>query len=412
MKKFISLLSVFLMLSMVGCGSSQNGSKSGGESEGEIAFWVYEPQSMDDKTKLDDLVKVFEDENDVNVKITYIPKDNFNTKLNAAIAVQKGPDVSYLDQPLIAKFEEDELLFDITDLLNNSEKASVEDYFSGAFDTNKVDGKVYGLPLSMTTVALYYNKDLVANPPKNWDEWVSISKDVYVKDQIAAFEGIGGGGWGAWLLPAFIHSAGGSMVNEDETAVTFGEQPGIDSLNLLVNLLKYSDQSVRESQNAFGNGLVAFKVSGPWEIDSFKTNFPNLNFGVTLIPAKDSFTSYSNIGGDNLVVYKDSTNAESGYELIEFLTNEKNSETMAEITGNFPININAAKADKYTSDEYLSVFMKQMETAVARPRLTDWLKVNDEVIGTALDEVFVGQEDPAKALKTANEKASQILFEK
>ena len=30
---------------------------------------------------------------------------------------------------------------------------------------------------------------------------------------IAAFEGIGSGGYGAWLFPALVQSAGGTMVN-------------------------------------------------------------------------------------------------------------------------------------------------------------------------------------------------------
>lgn len=46
-----------------------------------------------------------------------------------------------------------------------------------------IDGKIYGLPLSVDTMALYYNKDLldragVPEPPKTWDEFQAAVKKV------------------------------------------------------------------------------------------------------------------------------------------------------------------------------------------------------------------------------------------
>lgn len=397
MKKIV-ILTIVLVLLLSGCGN-------GGGSKNKLSFWAYEPQSMEDKDLLDNLVKQFEEENDITISVTYIPKDSFNTKLNSSIAVEKNPDISYLDQPLIAKFANDEILLDVTELIDNQ-----SDYFPGALETNVVNGKLYGLPMNMTTVALFYNKDLVSEAPTTWAEWLEIAEEIYIKDEIAAFEGIGGGGWGAWLLPAIVHSGGGSMVNADETEVTFANEAGIEAISTLVELQNYSDQSVRDSQNAFGNGLIAFKISGPWEIGGFQTNFPNLNFGVALIPSIDGKSSASNIGGENIVAYQNTANPEMAAKFIQFLTNEENSHVMAAVTGNFPANSLAAQDEKYSQDEYLSVFMEQMNTSVARPRLNDWLKVNDEVIGSALDEIFVGRAEVKATLENAETRANSILF--
>jgi ABC-type glycerol-3-phosphate transport system substrate-binding protein len=391
-------------LVLAGC----TGSGGPGASSDALTFWAYEPNSKAQKDSLDQLVASFEKDHDVDVKVTYVPKDGFNTKLNSSITVGRNPDVSYLDQPLVPKFAEDGLLSDLTERL--ADGLGADSFYPGAMDTAEVDGKVYGVPLSMTTVALFYNTALVAAPPADWDAWVASAKSVHVPDKVAAFEGIGAGGYGAWLFPALVQSAGGSMVNADQTAATFGEQPGIEAATLLVELQKYSDQAVRESQNAFGNGLIAYKISGPWDIEALQTNFPNLQFATAPIPAAAGHESSSSIGGENLVVYANSGKQDLAYEFVEYLTNARGNAAMAAVTGNFPTNVEAAETLGYASDPYLGAFAAQLETAVARPTLTDWLKVNDEVVGSALDEILVSGGDPATVLPKAQQNADQILF--
>lgn len=382
-------------------------SGEGGSSDA-LTFWAYEPNSKAQKDSMDALIVKFEGENDVDVKVTYVPKDGFNTKINSSIAAGRNPDVSYLDQPLIPKFADDGLLLDLTDQLESG--LGEDSFYPGAMSTNVVDGRVYGLPLSMTTVALFYNKSLVAAPPADWDEWVQSAASVYVPDQIAAFEGIGAGGYGAWLFPALVQSDGGSMVNADQTKATFGEQAGVDAAQLLVDLQKYSDQAVRESQNAFGNGLIAYKVSGPWDIEALQTNFPDLEFGVAPIPAAAGHESSSNIGGENIVVYANSTKAELAYKFAEYLTDAEGNAVMAGVTGNFATNIRAAESLGYSADPYLGAFSTQLQTAISRPTLSDWLKVNDEVVGAALDEILVSGGDPKTVLAKAQSTADSILF--
>lgn len=386
-------------------GCSAGGAGAGSDS---LEFWAYEPNSMAQKEALDQLITEFEAANDIDVRVTYVPKDSFNTKLNSSIAVGRNPDVSYLDQPLTPRFAADGLLLDITEQLEAGLGADA--FAPAAMETNVVDGRVYGVPLSMTTVALYYNKALVETPPATWEEWLDSARDVYVPNTTAAFEGIGGGGWGAWLFPAFVHSGGGSMVSPALDAATFGDEAGVDAASFLVELQKYSDQAVRQSENAFGNGIVAYKVSGPWEIEALAKNFPNLEFGVAPLPAREGFSPVSNIGGENLVVFSNSTKQELAYELVEFLTNAEGMTVMAGVTGNFATNLEAIASLDYASDPMLGVFATQLENAIPRPTLTDWLKVNDEIIGSALDSIFVSGEDPKTVLVDANNRANVILF--
>lgn len=399
-----AVLAAGIAVALVGC----TGGAGGGVAESDsLEFWAYEPNSLSQKEALDALIAEFEAENAIDVRVTYVPKDSFNTKLNSSIAVGRNPDVSYLDQPLTPQFAADGILLDITDRLDAGLGADA--FTPAAMETNVFDGRAYGVPLSMTTVALYYNTALVPTPPTTWDEWLQSAEDVYVPNTTAAFEGIGGGGWGAWLFPAFVQSGGGAMISPVDNSASFGDAAGIEAANFLLQLQEFSDQAVRQSENAFGNGIVAYKVSGPWEIEALSKNFPNLEFAVAPLPSKDGGPSASNIGGENLVIFENSTKQDLAYALIEHLTDVDGMQVMAGVTGNFATNIEAAAALNFGADPNLAVFEAQLQNAIPRPNLDQWLKVNDEVIGSALDAIFVSGSDPATVLADANERANVIL---
>lgn len=398
-------LAAGMTIALAGCTAGAGGGAAQSDS---LEFWAYEPNSLSQKEALDTLIAEFETENEIDVRVTYVPKDSFNTKLNSSIAVGRNPDVSYLDQPLTPQFAADGILLDITDRLEAG--LGVDAFTPAAMETNIVDGRVYGVPLSMTTVALYYNTALVQTAPTTWDEWLQSAKDVYVPNTTAAFEGIGGGGWGAWLFPAFVHSGGGTMISPVDSSATFGDAAGIEAADFLLQLQDYSDQAVRQSQNAFGNGIVAYKVSGPWEIEALSKNFPNLEFAVAPLPSRDGGPSASNIGGENLVVFENSTKHDLAYAFVEHLTDVDGMQVMAGVTGNFATNIEAAEVLNFSADPNLAVFELQLQTAIPRPTLSQWLKVNDEVIGSALDSIFVSGGDPATVLSDANARANVILF--
>ncbi|MFZ5817946.1 MAG: ABC transporter substrate-binding protein [Bacillota bacterium] len=373
-----------------------------------INFWAYEPDNPEAKKTLEGIVDSWNKANpDIQVKLSTLPRDTWYDKLNAAIAGKVGPDITYLDQPLVPKWAKEGTLLEITAMADGPKGIKRDEYIKGALDTNIVGGKLYGLPLNMTAVAMFYNKDLVPNPPKTWDEWLAVSKQVYKKGEVSAFEGPWGGGWGAWLFPAFGGTNDCYMANEANTEVTFNSPQCVETFKFLHEIFKNNDWEVITSNEAFGNGKVAMKVSGPWDVVHYKNNFPKLNFGVTLIPKKTRYAS--NIGGENIVILKDTKHPEEAFQVLKYLTNDENSLKFATVTGNFPIRVKAAEDAKYKNDPYLSVFMEQMKYALARPRIDEWLKINDEILGAVLDDLQQKGKDPKPILDEAAQKANALI---
>jgi multiple sugar transport system substrate-binding protein len=408
----LMLVATLLLGILSGCSkkpASDSNQQAGGKKETvKLSFWAYEPDNPEAKRTLEAIVADFnKTHSDIQLELATIPRDAWQTKLDTAIAGGVAPDISYLDQPLVPKLAKEGVLLDLTPYADGPNGIKREEYVTGALNTNIVNGKLYGLPLSMTAVALFYNKDLVPNPPTTWDEWIDVAKKVYKKGQVSAFEGPFGGGWGAWLFPAFAGTAGCMMASPDNTKVTFNDQGCVDAAKMLMELKKYNDKDVVESQDAFGLGKIATKVSGPWDVVHYKNNFPKLNFGVALIPKKTQFAS--NIGGENLVVFKTTKHPEAAFEALKWLTNDENSLRFATVTGNFPIRVKAAQDPKYQNDPYLKVFVEQMKYALARPQINEWLKINDEILGTALDDIFMKGKDAKQVLDEAAAKANQLI---
>ncbi len=402
----IGMFALATVLTLSSCGNSSNESSGGSEENKKIVFWAYEGASIEGEKILEDVIADFEAKTNIEVEVLAVPRADFATKLASSIAVGQGPDIAYMDQPDVSRYAADGLLVDYTDKMSD---INVDDYYEGAYETNVIDGKLYGLPLNHTTVAIFYNKDLVDGPASTWDEWIADSKKVFEDNngEVAAFEQMWGGGGGAWLFPAFVHSGGGSMVNEDETAVTFGEQAGVDAVNLILDIYEYSPHEIRTASNAFMNGLVAYKLSGPWEIGAFDE--AGLNYGVMKIPSKDGGIQYSNIGGENVVAFKDGQDSDSAWELMKYLTSSDVNSEIVKVTGNYPANKNS-DISEYLAHEGYSVFFEQLETAVPRPaKIVNWTKINDDYIGAALDKALVDGEDPATVLKEAQDSANEIL---
>lgn len=412
-KIVIGILVFALAFALTGCSGSGNEDVSNKAEKGkvELSFWAYQPENKGGIKELEDIVKSFNETNqNIDVQLTMVPHGDFTTKINAAIAAEKAPDISYLDQSLSPKFAKDNILLKLDKYINGEKGINLEEFYQGALNTNKVKDSFYGLPLNQVAVALFYNKDLVHNPPETWEELLEISKSIYEESngQKAAFEVPAGDGWGAWLFPAFVAANGGRMANEDTGKATLNEKPVVEALELWKKLKEYSPNKVIKSSNAFENDSVGMKISGPWEIYGYQENFPDLNYGISLIPHKQGESSGSNIGGENIVAYNSTKHPEAAWEFMKYLTKDKVQMRLSKVTGNFPIKLAVAKEDRFTKDKHLSVFMEQMKTSQARPRIEEWVQINDEVIAKAIELGLDGR-DAQEALDWANKRANEII---
>jgi ABC-type glycerol-3-phosphate transport system substrate-binding protein len=368
-----------------------------------VEFWYYQPTPEQSK-QVKELLKRFEEtEPTITVRLTEIPKDDYNTKLSSALGGGRGPDAGYLDQPLMARYANAGQLAEVP-----AGTITESDFYDGALRTNKISGKLCGIPLQQTTVALFYNRKLVSTPPVTWDELVAESARVHRENpNLAGVNVPKGEGFGAWVFPAFVASAGGTMLDEGNRRIAFADPPAQEALALWHKLLESSPRQITNSENPFHKGLAAMMFSGPWEVLAIRQQFPQLDFGVAPLPRKN--VAASNIGGDNGVVFRKARNPDAAWKWLRFLSDATHNAEFSNITGNFPTNRKAAQAAKINTDPAFKVFVDQLETAQARPTVPEWIQINDEYLAKAIEEGVDGGRSPADALADAAARARKLL---
>lgn len=386
-----------LAMSLAACGGTSASAAN------TVNFWYYQP-TAEQAAKIKKLADEFESSHPkVHINLVQVPKDDYNTKLASALANHHGPDAGYMDQPQMARYAGAGQIAQVP-----SGTVNEADYFPGAFQTNVVDGKLYGVPLQQTTVVLFYNTDLVPTPPTTWDQLVATAKEVHAKHpDIAGVSLPKGDGFGAWLFPGFVASAGGTMLDEKDKQIEFTQPPAQKALALWRTLLASSPRKITNTDSAFQKGLAAMMFSGPWDILGIREQFPQLHFNVALMP-KD-VQEASTIGGDNGVVFSGAHNKRAAFQWLQFLSDAKHNAEYADITGNFPTNVQAAAESSLADDPQFKVVLEQLKTAVARPTVKDWIQINDSYIAKAIEEAVDGGAPPAEALDTAGQRASKLL---
>lgn len=416
MKRVITMILAVVMLMamaipMVGCDNS------GDDDDKTLRLMVYSPETNAQKEAYREMIAKFMEQTGVKVTINFVPKDNYNTKLTTSFKTAKNaPDVFFLDQPTLADFAEHCMNLDEGFFAAEGEDGlHLSDFYQVAVDTVQYKGSTLAVPFSLTSTILLYNKSLVDEVPTNWEQW----RNMQVENGCALFGGIGSGGYASWYFQAFLKSAGGDMIENEQ--VVFNNEAGQTAASMLVDLYAKSPSSVRESANAFTNGKVMFVLAHNSDIINYYTSNPTFfdsDLGATLfIPQETDGTSYSNIGGENIAINKDTDMAEEAKQLVKFLLQEENVNTA--IGNNFSAVREFAKvrtADPITGSAYsqklqevLGVVLKQLDTASARPVVKGWIKVNDNYLGTALSNILNGSDTVQSALDTAKAQAEKVI---
>ena len=164
-----------------------------------------------------------------------------------------------------------------------------------------VGGRIYGLPLSLDTMALYYNKDLldragIAEPPKTWDDFQAAVKKItrYNKEtnkisQAGVALGTGNNIPGADDLVYLLANQSNIPFVTDNGQATFNAG---DSSAMMGVLIFYTDfaNSTRDTYSwnedmgnaldQFVNGSLGFFFGYSYHLPIIRGRAPQLNFGI------------------------------------------------------------------------------------------------------------------------------------
>lgn len=402
------------------CGTNTSSSSPGAGGPASQAPAVSPPASVsgtltvwamgNEGVKLKDLATKFEAANPgTKVNVTPVDWGVAVDKLQTAIAGHQTPDVSQMGTDMMGQFAETQALEPVP---ANFQQGT---FFQSAWNTNVVDGTVYGVPWYVETRMLYYRTDIakkagITAAPATWDDLAADAK---------ALQSKGGAKWGIALgtknwqeyFP-FLWSNGGQVV-DDSGKFQLNSPQAVEALTFYDSFFKdgLAPKSVPEGFDitpAFVSGTHPMFFSGPWHIgllrDAGGAGFKD-KWALAPIPKKVSSTSF--IGGGNLVVYKDSKNKDLAWKFVQYLTDPKTQVDWYEDVTDLPA-VQAAWDDPaLKSDPNVAAFGEQLKSTQAQPAIPTWSEVSD-ALNSTLEKMTTGHLDAKAAADEMQQEAEKI----
>ncbi len=170
-KKVTSLLLASLMaMSMMACGGSgESASDAGADSgdatatemkgsvEGELTVSIWDENQ---RAGLQEIIDEWSEQSGVKATIQVVGWDDYWTLLEAGASGGELPDVFWMHSNQAQKYMENDMLMDLTDKIDASDKIDMANYYEGIVDLYQLDGKQYAVPKDIDTIALWYNKTI------------------------------------------------------------------------------------------------------------------------------------------------------------------------------------------------------------------------------------------------------------
>lgn len=329
---------------------------------------------------------------DIRLDIVKMDWEVARDRILSAINDGGTPDICQVGTTWMAEFESTKSLMALDDLLFLSSEISKENFFNGPWQTNVIDGKLYGIPWYFETRLLFYRKDLLKaqerqSPPQTWEELQEtaklLTKDLDGDGQTDVY-GLSLSSFDAKTIAPFVWQNGGTLFNSSLTATTLCGSRERESLKFYINLFRdgYVLPKEENSIDAFVEGRCAMTIAGPWYVTILRKELAEKNYlwGMTTLPKKMYGTSF--FGGSNFVVFNSCKNKKEAWRFLEFLSRPENQASWFQAISALPA-VKAAweKPTAFTNPIYMKIFQNQLQDAKTFPSIPQI-----EIITTALEK--------------------------
>lgn len=379
-----------------------------------VSYW--HTMSDPEVEALEQVIAAFEEQHpDIHIEPTRYAYDDFKSALLTSIAGGEAPDTARLDIIWVPEFAELGALVALDEAMPDFD-AVTDSAFPGPLSTNHWQGNYYGLPQDTNTQVLLWHKERFSEagldgPPETTDEFAQVA--CQLSDPENDQYGYAMGGTYFWAPAPLFYAMGGQVVDEDITTASgyINGPESVAAFQMLVDL--YDDGCL--SPNLLGGGIgtaqghatgqYAMIVDGPWMVDIYAADFPDFDVNFALVPKGPDGTTSSVVGGQNVVVFKQSENQDAAMTWAKFLLNDEAQLTMAE-RGVIP-----TRADLIGNEQlpdYFGIFLEQLKTAQARVPHPQWSEM-DNAINNAFQRMLRGDQTVQEALDQAAGEINALL---
>ncbi|MCL6445677.1 MAG: maltose ABC transporter substrate-binding protein [Alicyclobacillus sp.] len=276
----------------------------------------------------------------------------------------KGPDVLFgMPHDNNGTFQAEGLLAPVPDGLINP-----KDYSKSVIDAVTIQGKMYSLPVSAQTTALFYNKKMIKTPPKTWQEFVKdANKYGFAYDQANLY-----------FDYAFIGGLGG-YVFKDKNGTLDPNDIGLDTPGAIKAFTLMHDMDAKYhwmkptttgaiAKAQFIAGKLGMYISGPWDVPDI--NNSKVPYGISVLPKlSNGHPATPFMGVITTIVNSRSRTQAADWSLAEALSGASAQLQYFNASEQVPTLTKLQKSVTVQSDPYFKAFADQINHAVPMPNI-------------------------------------------
>ncbi|WP_276575721.1 maltose/maltodextrin ABC transporter substrate-binding protein MalE [Pantoea alhagi] len=330
--------------------------------EGKLVIWINGDKGYNG---LAEVGKKFEQ--DTGIKVTVEHPDKLEEKYPQVAATGDGPDIIFWAHDRFGGYAQSGLLAEVS-----PDKALQDKIYPFTWDAVRFNGKLIGYPVAVESLSLIYNKDLLPNPPKSWEEIPALDKALRAKGKSALMFNLQEP-YFTWPLIA----ANGGYAFEKENGSYNVKKVGVNNqgsqqgLQFLIDLIKNkhlnADTDYAIAEAAFNKGETAMTINGPWAWNNIES--AKINYGVTLLPTFKGKPSKPFVGVLSAGINAASPNKELAKEFLEnyLLTDDG----LAKMNADKPLGAVALKSyqEKLAKDEKIAATMENSQKGEIMPNV-------------------------------------------
>ncbi|MEB3122085.1 MAG: sugar ABC transporter substrate-binding protein [Snowella sp.] len=360
--KQLALWGLFgLLLSwLVSCQSTPSNPTASGE-KGGIQFWTMQLQPQF-TPYFTELIGNFKTTNpDITVKWEDVPWDAMQSKILTSISAKTAPDVVNLNPNFASQLAGKNAWLDLSSKVSPDIQ---KQYLPKIWQANTLNNLSFGIPWYLTTRVTIYNQDLlkkagITTPPATYEELAKVAKTIKDKTGKYAFFITFSPGDSGEVLESMVQM--GVKLVDDQGKAAFDTPEGLAAFKYWVDLYQQGllppevlTQGHRHGVELYQSGSTALLSSGAEFLKTIEKNAPTIAKASAAAPQITGKTGKKNVAVMNLVIPRDSKQADEALKFALFVTNADNQLAFTQQGGTLPSNIEAieryiAKLDKESS---------------------------------------------------------------
>ena len=359
-----------------------------------------------------------------NLIISYTQKDalTYSEELLKAFADNKAPDIFILPGNWLPAFRNKIEPLDLQQDKEYNLRLINETYPQIILDDLVENNSLLGIPLSIDTLALYYNKDIfdyykIPLPPSNWTDLINLIstlRKINPQGQITrAALALGTNDnitWSTDILSAFMVQFGQPLADKQQLKIKFDETiertriiPGREAL---VFYTQFSDpkSSAYTWTNTFPNSLIAFSqgkaalMIGYRQAQEYlQEKTPDLRYGVANLPVLPGGQGIYYGKTMNAVVSNRSSHPQEAWNFLKYLATKNAAQYYLSQTDNPPARRDLI--DPTLRDAKIGIFASQILNSRSWYQFD--YQIVDTILGKMINDVILGNIDPEQAVANA-----------